>query len=537
MTFSIPKGHSQNSLVTEDVINVELNDTDIDRMMTKVLERAVKRGRVSGSRVDTKDYDGYLAKLQQSPHLVGVEGERGLEVLDGWIRSSVLVQETAGRRRDTVQMGYLRPLTIAAYRSGLPKTQSRNRRADTLAYKAMSRAVRARGDENESAVIQSLFLDTFGRGVELGPFPSTNPTYDGSDVDIDTLLALRFIEQFQGNEAHSRDLDPLDPPVPLAVDPIGQDLLDFLTFYGPRLPVAEAYTHLSALLSLRLFQLPLVTAHAVRSLLAEGAELPAGANPCAQYFDFVRLRGHPSDELSRMSVQRDLEVLRTFFGDRLLLRSMQEAVAVLPTKPDLGETAASRLAALAALQGDGTMQMALQMQVNSIEAALAPEDDGRAFIAEVRASEGLTAADQLTAVLVEGLRKRGLENQVKWFHSAGGIKKAYGVLKGDLRSRGSWRYSLSDEGLVALLCIVFVDGGKRTTARLPIREVLDRLERRFGILIDSPPADLDSADARAGAAANLSAFTQRMKLLGCFEGLSDDFNAQFVTRPREAVKS
>ncbi|GAA1826603.1 hypothetical protein ACFFOM_15340 [Microlunatus capsulatus] len=537
MTFAIPKGLTQNSLVTENVINVELNDTDIDRMMTKILERAVKRGRVSGSRVDTKDYDGYLAKLQRSPHLIGVESDRGLEVLDGWIRASVLVQETAGLRRDIVQMGYLRPLTIAAYRSGLPRSQSRNRRADALAYKAMARTLKARGDDNESAVIQGLFLRTFGRGVELGPFPSTNPTYDGSEVDIDTLLALRFIEQFEGNEAHNRDLEPLDPPVPLAVDPLSRDLLEFLTFYGPKLPVAEAYMHLSTLLSLRLFQLPLVTAHAVRSLLASGAELPASENPCAQYFDFVRLRGHPSDELSRMSVQRDLEVMRTFFGDRLLLRSLQEAVVLLPTKPDLGETAASRLAALAALRDDGMMQMALQMQVSAVEAALAPEDEGRAYIAEVRASGGLTAADQLTAILVEGLRRRGLENQVKWFHSTGGIKKPYGVLKGDLRSRGSWRYSLSDEALVALLCIIFVDAsGQRTTTRLPIREVLARLERRFGILIASPPADLDSADARVGAAANLSAFTQRMKLLGCFEGLSDDFNAQFVTRPRESVK-
>lgn len=537
MTFAIPKGLTQNSLITENVLNVELNDTDIDRMMTKILERAVKRGRVSGSKVDTKAYETYLGKLQASAHLTGVDGDRGREVLDGWIRSSVLVQETAGLRRDTVQMGYLRPLTIAAYRSGLPRSLSRNRRADALVFKAMARMISARGDSNESAVIQRLYLDTFGRGVELGPFPSTNPTYDGSEVDIDTLLALRFIEQFGGNEAHNRDLDALDPPVPLAVEPMGQDLLDFLTLYGPRLPVAEAYTHLSALLSLRLFQLPLVTAHAVRSLLSTGEALPPAVNPCGQYFDFVRQRGHPSDELSRMSVQRDLEVMRTFFGDRLLLRSLQEAVAVLPTRPDLGETAESRLVALAALKDDPMMQMALQMQVSAVESGLAPGDEGRDFIAELRASDGLTAADQLTAILVEGLRKRGLENQVKWFHSAGGIKKTYGVLKGDLRSRASWRYSLSDESLVALLGLVFVDAsGQRTTSRLPIREVLIRLERRFGLLIAAPPADLDSADARAGAAANLSAFTQRMKLLGCFEGLSDDFSAQFVTRPREAVK-
>lgn len=536
--FAIPKGLSQNSLITENVINVDLNDTDIDRMVTKILERAVKRGRVSGSRVDTKDYTGYLTRLQASPHLAGVDGERGLEVLDGWVRSSVLVQETAGRRRDAVQMGYLRPLTIAAYRTGLPKSASRNRRADNLTFKAMARVLKARGDHNESAVIQRLFLDTFGRGVELGPFPSTSPTYDGtSDVDIDTMLALRFIETFVGNEAHSRDLDPLDPGVPMAVEPLGQDLVDFLTLYGPVIPVAEAYTHMCVLLAFRLFQLPLITAHAVRSLLSTGQELAPGTNPCDQYLDFVRLRGHASDELSRMSVQRDLEVLRTFFGDRLLLRSLDDAVAVLPNKPDLGPSAASRLHVLAGLKDDPMMQMALQMQINAIESALDAGDSGREFIADVRATEGLSAADQLTAVLVEGLRKRGLEHQIHWFHSTGGIKKVYGVLHGDLRSRASWRYSMSDETLVALLCMVFVDDkGVRTTRELPISEVLRRLKMRYGILIDTPPADLDSADARAGAAANLAAFTQRLKLLGCFEGLSDDFSAQFVTRPREAVR-
>lgn len=101
--FAIPKGLPQNSLLTENVINVELNDLDIDRMVTKILERAVKRGRVSGSKVDTKDYVGYLTKLQSSPHLSGADGERGLEVLDGWVRSAVLVQETRGRRRDAVR--------------------------------------------------------------------------------------------------------------------------------------------------------------------------------------------------------------------------------------------------------------------------------------------------------------------------------------------------------------------------------------------------------------------------------------------------
>jgi hypothetical protein len=536
MTFGIPKQlTSLNSLVTPTVIDVELNDTDIDRMITKILEMAVKRGRSAGSRVDTRAYDGYLDKLQNSTHLIGFDGERGRDVLDGWVRSSVLKEERVGLRREEVQMGYLRPLTIAAYRSGLPKTASRNRRADSLIYRSMGRVLAREGGQNTSAQIERLFIDTFGRGVDLGTSPWSSPRYDGkTEVDIDTLLALRFLEGFTGNEKLTKLRDPLDPPVPQAVDPLGEDLIDFLRLYGPMMPVAEAYSHISALIALRLFQLPLVTARSVRRMLA-GDEPMGFGNSSELYCDFVKRRGGASDELSRMCVIRDLEITRSFFGDRLLLRSLGEAVDVLPSRASLGDVAEQRLRSLAELKDTDEMQMALRMQIKSVHGALEQGSDGRAFIEEIEASD-LTAADQLTEILVEGLRKRGLENQVKWYWSTGGITKPYGVLAGSQRSRASWRYSPTDECLTTLLCMCFVEAdGQRTSSRLPIRTVLDRLRLRFGILIDKPPKELDSADARSGAAANLIAFTRQLQLLGCFQGLSDDFSAQFVTRPREAT--
>ncbi|MGH3280519.1 MAG: hypothetical protein ACRDNW_15460 [Trebonia sp.] len=45
----------------------------------------------------------------------------------------------------------------------------------------------------------------------------------------------------------------------------------------------------------------------------------------------------------------------------------------------------------------------------------------------------------------------------------------------------------------------------------------------FGILIDQPPTAFDSVNTRAAAAANLEAFKRRLRLLGCFDSLSDDF--------------
>lgn len=530
MKIALPK--ELNVLVTPTVLPVELNDTDIDRMLTRILEMAVKRGRYASSKVNPREYVRYLEALWKSEHLLGFDGNDGLNVLDGWIRASILREERVGLRREETQMGYIRPLTIAAYRSGLPKTASRNRRADALTYQSVWRVLG--GTENDTGRVEKLFRDTFGTGVELGVGPWHAPRYDGeSDVDIDTLLALRFLEGFVGSQ-NAQDTDKrLAPlPVPEAVDPLGRDLVAFLRQFGPAMPVAEAFTHVSAIISLRLFQLPLITARVLRGLFS-GQTADLTSNPVEMYCDFVRRRGSSSDEVSRLCVVRDLEILRTFFRDRLLIRELGNVAAAGGTYPPEGADPSDVLAWYVSLKDDPEIAYGVGFQLNTILAAQDEGSEEQEFVDGLVRAQGLSKADKLAAVLVEGLRKRGLENQVKWFHTTGGITKSYGVLAGTLRARSTWRYALSDEALTTLLCLCFTDAdGQSVHKRLPINEVLERLETRFGVLIDRPPADLDSAAARAGAAENLSAFTRQLQLLGCFEGLSDDFSAQFVTRPR-----
>lgn len=537
MTFSIgPK--TLNSLLTPEVIDVELNDVDIDRMMTHILELGVKQGRRAASRTVTTEYEKYLDQLASNENLMGFDHTEGRGILDGWVRASVLQFERGGVRRAYPQMGYVRTLTVAAYRSGLPKSTSRNRRADALTFRAMVQLLSERGATNPRRHLHDLFLGTFGRNVDLGAFPYSAPRFDGSEpVDIDTLLALRFLEGFDPAPKHT-DVSPdgspaFDPPVPAAVHPLGEDLVDFLTLFGPALPVAEAYGHMAGLVALRLFQLPLRTAQVVRRQLT-GQDLAPGRG-LELYCDFTRKRGSASDELARACIQRDLEALSGFFGDRLLLRSIGQAIELHPTLRKREATAEAQLAVLAAAREDQMVQMALGMQLQQIRAEMT-EEDGLAFVEELATSD-LDLGEQLKAVLIEGLRKRGLENQVKWFWSTGGVTKTYGLIDGTLNSRTSWRYAPSDELLTTLLCMCFVEGdGVRTTARLTIRELLDRLSTRFGLLIDRPPAEFDTADARSGSSENLAAFTRQLQLLGCFEGLSDDFDAQFVTRPRESVR-
>lgn len=535
MSFAIPKTlKSLNSLITESVIPVELNDTDVDRMLTSIIELVVKQGRRSPSKTDVKGYDDYLDALLTNPALQGFSDEEGRRILDGWLRASVLHFERAGLRRSESKMGYLQPLTIATYRSGLPKLASRHRRADQLAYRSMLRHAESAGAENPRAHVAKIFKDTFGAGVELGHMPHSEPKYDEvAKVDITTLLSLRFVESFEGNK-NAKEI-PLTTvtPVPWATKPIGGDLVDFLTHFGPAMPVGESFLHLSALLSLRLFQLPLITGRAVRDLL-DGEVEPPSANPSELYCDFVGRRGSESDELSRACVRRDLQVMATFFADRLLLRSVGQAVELLPALRPVAEEGWEHLVALAGLARGPEVEMALGLQIQAIAAEL--DEDDREYLEELRAAR-LPNSEQLAALLVEGLRKRGLENQIKWFWSTGGINKPYGVLAGTLKARTTWRYAPTDECLTAVLCMSFLDGRGGVRREMPVQELLRVLRGRFGLLIDVPPDEFDSADARSGAAENLMAFTRRLQLLGCYEGLSDDFDAQVVKLPREVRAS
>jgi hypothetical protein len=372
------------------------------------------------------------------------------------------------------------------------------------------------------------------------------PRYDGaSSIDVTALLALKFFDGFEERGAAAKVKIDLEIAVPGAVRSLGRDAVNLLAFYGPLLPPVEGTGRLAAVLSLGLFQLPLRTALAARSLLSTGRRpedmlSSAAPNPLQMYCDFTMVSGSPSDELSRRCVQRDLDAMRQFFSDRMRLRSLYLALPI--ADPELARENSSlteKLEILLQRENDLSVLQALRMQVQQIENALQSEPDGQDgldLIKDLRAA-GVDGSDLITSVLVESLApKRGLENQIKWFWSTGGINKSYGILRGRQAVRSSWRYSPSDELLVSLLLSAFVrKDGVRSDQELGIEELLNRFEERFGILIARPPYSLDSAEARAGATENRDAFIRRLQLLGCFEGLSDDFSAQFVRRPRMAI--
>lgn len=543
MTIIIPK--QLRTLEFTELTMVELNDIDIDRLMPHLWELIVKNGRLGPPPKNADDYDHYLNLLATSPRLEDFDDEQGRKVLDGWLRSSVIRMSAIGRAgRVGTQMDYIQPLTIGSYRAGLPKTR-RQRHVHTLTHDLLVERLKLRGIEAPQSNLGELLKTAVGAGVTIGPAGKYVAEYDGhTDIDINALLSLYFLEGFTPLSALNTPHGPHDSAVPAATAGLANDLLDYMIAYGGSLAPSAFIDRFAALLSLRLFQLPLRLARSVRHVIRTGeksADMLDGssANPLDLYCDFTGVHGSASDELARQAVQRDLEIMQGFMADRLLLRSLHQAMPSLRKKGEeiTSLPMADSLVAMLRERENPRVEAYALVLMQSIEEETAQNpsgtDDDLDYISAVMDSD-LPAIDQLTTLLLEGLATNGLQNQARWFWSTGGIKKPYGLITGALNSRRSWRYAPSDDLMQAILLVCFTaEGGKRRRTRMPIADLLTVLRDRFGILIDQPPAALDSADNRAAAGMNLEAFKRRLRLLGCFDGLSDDFAAQYVRNPME----
>ena len=521
-----------------------LLDTDTDRVLPALFEMCVKGGRSSRSRTDARDYEGYRRALLESGTVEGFEDPRDFALLDGWLRSCVVDMGAVGRAKTGEQMLAVAPLTLAAYRAGLPKERTRHRGIDDVVYRLLLAAIGDRQSGNATAELRELVTRTIGRGLGIGPGPKWEPRLeDPSRLDIGALLAYRFVEGFTMGDAREVDVVAPDSPLPGVSADLGAMLLSHLRVYGERLPVPALMSSFAALMALGLFTFSLRADAVVRELLRTGeppADLtdgPAPPSPLELYCDFTGDLGSESDRMSRRCVERDLDRVRLAFRDRMTFVVVDQALPRIAGELERRDalSRSGRLVQLAMLRGHRRVESYAEGRIDDLladaEGSGEATDPELEFLRRVQASDE-PEVDKLLDILAAVNQEPAVRNAVKWYWSVGGLEKPYGILRGTVRSRRSWRYAPADELLTALLLAVFVEpDGTTSRASMPLREVLDALAHRFGILVDRPPAFLDGAEAREAATANREAFTQRLQLLGCFDSLSDDFSVQIVRHP------
>ena len=354
---------------------------------------------------------------------------------------------------------------------------------------------------------------------------------------------------------------------PEAFTPIGHDLISTLHSYakGPQSTVTEMSI---ALASLRLFQEPLIVADALDFLIRGNgqSDLTASKNSGVEarnlemYCDFTNGADLGSLELAKNSVQRDIDKHRRLVADRLHVRVLDHLGRVLP-KNDLDSLAESKacsyrdyVALLFEFYRQNKFDLSGDFLYQELKSSVsgndpAPEnldqDLNEAWcevLEEIDESDQGGVAKFLKVLkLAKSPGYEALDKQLQWFRSSGGLSsssphKSYALLSGTVITKSTWCYSPSDSLVKALLLACFIDdSGSFAEEQIRLSDLLVRLEHRFGILVNRPPRDFNSPSNIRAAALNQKVFLRRLRLLGCYEGLSDDPTYQYVTRPAVQV--
>jgi hypothetical protein len=554
------------SLQTPEIFPMEFQVIDVERTLTPILERAVRMGRVNKSKTskEANAYAAYLDLLMSSDKIVGLEQQkdRRLAVLNGWLRSSVVVFNRKGDNKKREGMDYIRPLTLGIFRSGLPTAHTQSRKIDQWVYRTSIGQI----DEPQAKqrALKMLFINTLGTGIDFGLNLGDNPKYDGIEsMDLNAILAMYFLQGFPEPERSPATKDSeIATSVsdiseilfePEAFRAIGKDVVELLQLYGNTLSAIETTDHLAALISLRLFQAPLRVARALRACVEQSTtELEEGintTNPVEIYSDFTNGKVAESELLAKNCVQRDLNYHQFLYNDRFFVRALQMAEPLLVDRAvDFASMKmASRIRYLVNTRHEDDFQMALRLNIQTFKSGIenlaeAPKEEWKAVLEDLEQVQNLKPEEVLSGLMQHAVAPRALAQQFMWFYSTGGMRtsnlhRGYAILSGSQGAKSTWKYAMTDSVLTSIILLCFVEGnGSRTSKTLRLETLLQRMRDRFGILVAEPPTSMRSYENYQAASSNKKAFISKLQLLGCYEGLSDDFSSQLVRRPREASK-
>jgi hypothetical protein len=553
MKIVLPK--ESRGYVFDRLFSIEMNDFDIARLLPSLFYLAVTRGRQRAARTnDPEAFNLYIDRLLNHPRMVGFEGESGRRLLDRWVRSSVIHLGKVGRSQQQEQIEFILPLTLLAYKAGLPAEIRRQRNVHIFIYGILKSVLS--DDANPAALLDHIFRNAFGQGLAIGDAPRYEGSYDGkTELDLHTLLSICYLDGFQATEASKREmLAAFDPALPAAAAMIGRHILQYIIAYHRRLPALSLTRGLMALINFELFIYTNKLIYAINSMVQNGVLPPLMQSRENQpgleiYVDFTRHRGSISDNLARTCVERDLEELRAFYESTLLLRTIDRFLMQQPQMKDRYKSLSTpaylenliKLSANAEINADARAEIRAIKQ-ETLNACLNDNEKAEAeqLFTELERLVQSNSVALNVKMLSEAQGKNAMHSMVTWFWATGGLRKPFGILAGNWQGRRNWRYAMSDDLLVTLVQLAMVDNNTdnlidaRVNPRIKMSDFLNFLESNFGIVLERPPAFLDSTETRAAAKENLEVMRRRLRQMGFFQALSDDFTAQYLRDPLQA---
>jgi hypothetical protein len=374
-----------------------------------------------------------------------------------------------------------------------------------------------------------------------------------------TRLSLAFLDGFQPTAAGRNLGRSRSEACPGLVKALGADIQHFIYTFHDRMPPQALTYNLLALINVELFTYTLKLVHGINELCrnpdARPPALESSLVPCQPelYLDFTAEPGSLSQQMATACVRRDLDAYGQFLKSVITLRLLDRYAEKLARNPRVS----SRVEDLLSSSRDSSPDYLQNLLVMANDTSLAPNIDALAGQDEeaIRMANQQAAVDEeeedlswLDALLPDGLaplervatllveaQKRALLNYGNWYWGSGGLLKPHGVLSGTLKGRRAWRYQPSNDLLAVLVQLSSIRPQERIEDHRPrpirLRDFLMFLSDRFGILIDQPPAPYSGPEAIAAAKENLRAMLRRLRQMGVFRDLSDDFTVQMLQPP------
>jgi len=549
------------------LFSVEMNDFEVEGLLPVIFYMIRSRGKQRGKsrnliQSDAMDIGKHVDDFASHEKVEGFDGGEGLRLADKWIRTSLIRTSRVGRGgKKGEQILCLRPLSFLSYKPGFPATMSRLRGVPQFLNQIFREQFGDREKGSKLIGLENRIQNAFSAGLELPDGRELNGYYDGkTQLDTEVLASLYYLDMFEPCPASFRRPKESTPPALLKVasEILAEDVYHFMLAYKFRVPPGVLADYLVALLNFELAIYTFKLVHSTNSLVRTG-RLPQEMTLVSQedkglpptdlefYVDFTGHRGTPSGRVAHANVNRDIEALQNFFGARLLLRTLDRYVQHIPNLQR----------ELSLLEGGGYFEklltyceepyiqaraaMELEEVRRELEYEVGEDEESLAGLpTELQAifqNEQLDAFSKVMRILELSQRVQATSDIVSWYWAACGLKRDDGFLAGNLRGRRIWRYYMSDFLLEVLvqLCTVLPEynDGHRFPRQVTLVRFLEFLRNRYGILIDQPPEWIRSTENIAGAKQNFEVLKRRLRQMGLFLDLSDDFNAQRI-RPRYA---
>ncbi|MGI8477281.1 MAG: hypothetical protein ACR2OO_13050 [Thermomicrobiales bacterium] len=543
----------------------EMNGLSLETILPQVFRLSMLEGRDS-SRGTSEDAD--IAKsiniLIRNPRLFGFDDVAGHELLGKIVRSSLIRMVRIQTTRQP-QIDGLVPYSLASFKAGFPTNAVGFRQVDRFLYELL-----LEGWNNNSNNLQKFLVEAFGTGVKITGFPKPSASrIPGSHegIDVVTELSLSYVDGFETVEP-KRTANPYVASQPL-VDfhrNFAMMLRQFLITYKNRLPIPLLIDQVIAIIGFQLSVMTVKSFHALPALIASPTSLPDAMvvdggrkSPPEIYIDMTGNLKSNSRAMAISCVRRDQEQIDLFVRAVLKLRYLESAMTSLKRNPLFrthidaaldGKHTPEYLQALALMPEDTHIGPRIDVQVGGdvdaileLNIAESKVDDNEArsdaqHIVDRLVSDRASLDEQIVELLLISQIKTIRKNLGGWWLSIGGVGKPWGLINAP-SDRRTWCYAPGNDLLSVLVQLraVDYDGWDAETnpnpQRFGLRDFLEWLELRFGVIVDRPPAGLgfDSPEPMAAARENLQAMLRRLRQMGIFEDRSDDFSVQKLTPP------